>query len=180
MSLLKKIDYAKMLYSTMGRYFSINAKGLLSVLYSYCLCIIWPMQLSFNSFDTWRRTYQLLAYNNWKVGQLQNTLNYLYDSSLNRITVNQQLNISPVYVRNSNGTPNYITKTFARNSNELPNTINKLFARNRNATIVNALVTISVPFNNTDPNWDSVINTCNIIKLAGINFQIKNNIKWVY
>jgi hypothetical protein len=173
MSLLKNIDYSKMLYSTMGRYFSINAMGLLSVLYKYCLCIVYPLQLSFNAFDTWRRYYQLLAYNNWKMGQLQNTLNYLYDSSLNRIVINQQLNITSVYVRNSNELPSYIPKVFARNSNELPTSVNKVFIRNRNAAIVNAFVTINVPFDNTNPYWQDIINTCNIIKLAGINYTLK-------
>ena len=89
MLLLKNINYAKMLYSTMGRYFSINSSGQLSRLYKYCLCLLWPFQLMFNTFDAFRRKKILIAYCNWQVGQLTNLLNNLYDPVQKRIYISQ-------------------------------------------------------------------------------------------
>jgi len=89
MALLKNINYSKMLYSTMGRYFAINKAGLLSRLYKYCLCLLWPYQMLFNSFDTWRRKMFLIASCNWQIGQLINLLNYLYDPTQKRIFITQ-------------------------------------------------------------------------------------------
>ena len=84
---LKSINYPKMLYSVMGRYFSINDAGELSRLYKYCMCILMPLQNAWYTFDIWRRKKQLIAYCNWQYGQLANVLNYLYDSLLNRIYI---------------------------------------------------------------------------------------------
>ena len=97
MLLLRKIDYSKMLYSTLGAYFSINASGLISILYKYLLCILWPLQLAFNTFDVWRHKKQLIAYCDWKIGQLINLLNYLYDPIQNRIYISQS-NLTGLFV----------------------------------------------------------------------------------
>src|ERR1017187_6022852 len=89
MPLLKNISYPKQIYSTLGSYFSINSNGLLSILYRMCLSLIYPFQLTFNTFDIWRRKKLLIAYCDWKVGQLTNLLNKLYDPIYNRIYITQ-------------------------------------------------------------------------------------------
>lgn len=78
-----------MLFETMRNYFSLNSPitGTLSILYKHCLCCLWPLQVQFDSFETWRQRKKLIAGCAWIHGQLTNVLNMLFDATLNRIYI---------------------------------------------------------------------------------------------
>ena len=78
MSLYKNIDYSKLTFETLRNYMSLNNSGTLSILYKFVLACIWPMQLIWNDFETWRIRKQLIANCKWQFGQAQNVLNYIF------------------------------------------------------------------------------------------------------
>ena len=83
------IDYPKMLYETLRNYFSINANGDLSILYRILLSCLWPLKLQWDSFVTFRNEKLIIANTKWQVGQLENVLNFFFDSELKRIKIQQ-------------------------------------------------------------------------------------------
>lgn len=85
----RNIDYSKMLYETLRNYYSINANNQPSWLYIYLSCIIQPMQLPFNAYQTFRTLEALIAQCKWQIGQLTNVLNMIFDASLKRIFITQ-------------------------------------------------------------------------------------------
>lgn len=85
----RRIDYGKMLYETLRGYFSVNKKGKLNRLYQYCACLIQPLILPWDSFESARRLNGLIANTKWQMGQLKNVLNYLFDKSANSIYISQ-------------------------------------------------------------------------------------------
>lgn len=89
MAKFRKIDYGKMLYETLRNYFSVNAKGGISLLYQYLACIIQPLISPFEAYDNQRLLNGLVADCKWQIGQLTNVLNYLFDPNLNRIYIVQ-------------------------------------------------------------------------------------------
>ncbi len=80
--MFKGITIYKILYESMRSYFAVNAKGALSELYKFCLCCVYPLQLPFNNFDTWRQREILIANCKWQYGQLAYVLNKLYNTTL--------------------------------------------------------------------------------------------------
>lgn len=89
MARFRNIDYGKMLYETLRNYFSVNANGQISILYKYLAAIIQPLVLPFNNYAAQRSVNGLVASCAWQIGQLTNVLNYLFDSTLNRIYITQ-------------------------------------------------------------------------------------------
>ena len=85
MSKFRNIDYSKMLYEALRSYFSVNKAGELSYLYKLLTCIIWPLKLQWDSFETYRKKMWLISQCKWALGQLTNLLNYLYDPINNSI-----------------------------------------------------------------------------------------------
>ena len=88
----KTIRYPWMLVDTLRAYHTVNAAGQLSFMYKFCLCCIYPLQAVFNAFHIWRIHTWLVAGCKWQIGQLQNVLNMIYDSTLNRIVIVQATN----------------------------------------------------------------------------------------
>ncbi len=85
----RTINYGRMLYETLRGYFSVNKKGKLNRLYQYCACLIQPLIVPWESFETARRLNGLIANTKWQMGQLTNVLNYLFDNQANSIYISQ-------------------------------------------------------------------------------------------
>lgn len=90
MSQFKTIDYAMMNFEAVRNFHAVNKAGFLSIEYKYTLSMIWPLQNSFNDFDTWRRAKQIIANCKWTIGQVTNVLNYFFDTDLKRIYISQK------------------------------------------------------------------------------------------
>jgi hypothetical protein len=91
MSQFKNIYYPDLLHDSLRDYFSVNKAGSLSYLYKILLCILWPLQATWDSYDTYRRKTWLISQCKWQMGQLTNVLNYLYDSTNNSIYITQSV-----------------------------------------------------------------------------------------
>jgi hypothetical protein len=164
----KTITYYKMLKETLRAYHSVNTSGRLSYMYKFCLCCLYVLQIPFNNFDTWRIRKQLIASCLWQIGQLTNVLNYLYDSTLSRIVINQSV---PVYI-------------FAPEIDGLESTLfapeidgleSLIYAPNIDDGIINSsIVTIHVPnsiFTNS-ATMSLLVSEIEQIKIQGIQYQI--------
>jgi len=92
MKLFKDINYGLMLFDALRNYFSVNSSGNLSILYRYLLSCLYPLQDQFDNFGLWRVEKKLIAGCAYQIGQFTNLLNYLYDSALNRIYIDQASN----------------------------------------------------------------------------------------
>lgn len=88
--LYKTIEYGKMLYETLGNYFSVNVFGNLSILYRFLLSCLYTLQPEWDSFETWRFNKKLIANCKWQIGQLTNVLNYYFDNTQKRIYITQR------------------------------------------------------------------------------------------
>jgi len=82
-----------MLYETLGAYHSTNVHGELSYTYKFCICCLYVLQAPFVNFDVFRIRKKLIANCMWQISQLQNVLNYLYDTTLNRIIISQSIEV---------------------------------------------------------------------------------------
>ena len=89
MPLFKELRYGRLLYETLRSYFSVNARHTLTLLYKYCAALIFPLQAGFTAYDIARKINEVIANCKWVIGQLTNTLNYLFDPILNRIFIDQ-------------------------------------------------------------------------------------------
>jgi hypothetical protein len=103
LSLFKRISTPYLLYESLRNYFSINSSGQLSILYRYCLSILYPIEkttsndIDFSTFDAWRIKEKIIAGCKWQKAQLTNVLNYLYPSSVTPIYIDETV-IDTVYV----------------------------------------------------------------------------------
>lgn len=79
----KTIHYIRMLFETTRSWFAINSSGQLSILFRYLSSIIYPLQESFDDFDSYRQKARLIALCKWEKGQLENILNEIYPSETN-------------------------------------------------------------------------------------------------
>lgn len=93
----KTIDYSMINYEAVRNFHAVNRAGFLSIEYRYTLACIYPLQDTFNNFDTWRQAKKIIAQCKWTIGQLTNVLNYFFDNVQNRIYISQQ-RISNVFV----------------------------------------------------------------------------------
>lgn len=89
MKQFRVIQYGKLLFEGLRNYFSVNSNGLLSILYRYLLSCIYPMQQPIDDFSVWRTNKKLIAGCYYQIGQLTNLLNFLFDSTQNRIYITQ-------------------------------------------------------------------------------------------
>ena len=89
MSQFKNIYYPDLLHDSLRDYFSVNKAGNLSYLYRFILCVLWPLQTAWDSFNAYRLKTWLISQCKWQIGQLTNVLNYLYDSVSNSIYITQ-------------------------------------------------------------------------------------------
>jgi hypothetical protein len=92
----RTIDYAKMIFETLRSPLSVTKVyfvagvqygGVLSILYRYCVCCIWPFQNWWNNFETYRIKKKYIAYCKWETGHVTNLLNFLYDNTQKRIYI---------------------------------------------------------------------------------------------
>lgn len=91
MTNFRHINYSKMLFETLRRYFAVNAAGNMSYPYKYLTCFVAPLAQQFETFEVFRNKENLIASCKWEIGQLTNVLNYLYDIDLKRIYITQSL-----------------------------------------------------------------------------------------
>jgi hypothetical protein len=89
MPLFKKISIQTMLYESLRNYYAVNNDGNVSILYKFLAAILQPLQAPFDAYDASRVRSALIAQCKWEMGQLANVLNYLFDSTLNRIFITQ-------------------------------------------------------------------------------------------
>jgi hypothetical protein len=169
MPLFKKIDYSALLVETLGAYHSVNTKGELSYMYKFCLCCLYVLQVPFSNYDLFRVRSRLIASCLWQIGQLQNVLNFLYDSTLNRIVVGQSVSVS-VFVPNIDEGESSV---FVPNIDEGESTV---FVPNIDETINSSVLTILVP---NSIFIDSVlmsqlVSDIEKIRLKGILYQISS------
>lgn len=85
----KNIDYPKSLYESVRNYFAVNTSNEITILYKYLACFLEPLIGPFDEYVLFRTRQALIAQCKWQIGQLTNLLNYLYDSTLNRIFITQ-------------------------------------------------------------------------------------------
>ena len=78
--MFRTIDYSKMALESLRDYFAVNKAGRLSYMYKFLLACIWPLQLQWNNFETYRQKAWLISQCAWSMGQLTALLNYLYDN----------------------------------------------------------------------------------------------------
>lgn len=87
----KNINYGKMLYEGLRNYFSVNAQGNISYLFKFLAACIQPLQVPFDEFVIFRTREAIIANCKWQMGQLTNTLNYLFDPVFNSIYITQSV-----------------------------------------------------------------------------------------
>jgi len=168
MANFKTIDYSKMLVETMRAYHSVNAAGQLSYLYKFCLCCLYVLQTPFNNFHIWRLRKRIVAGCLWQMTHVKNVLNYLYDSTLNRIVISQSV---PLYIY-APIIDEAESTVFAIIIDEGETTV---YAPNiDDPTLSTSLVTIFVPATlYADPAQMSQLTAdIELIKLKGILYQI--------
>jgi hypothetical protein len=156
----RKIDYGRLLYETLRSYYSVNADGNVTIAFKYLLAIISPLQAPFVGYDIYRTKEAIIANCKWQIGQLTNVLNYLYDSSLNRIFITQSV-ILPV-----------VDPTFAYDPDNFDTVFTEapaIFERTFNDRVAQTLVTINVPIG---VNISDLTATVEQIKLIGIKYVI--------
>lgn len=157
----KDIHYGKLLYETLRAYYSVNSSGNISTFYKYLLAIVQTMQAPFDNYNTYRRKEAVIANCKWQIGQLTNVLNYLYDSTLNRIYITQSV-ILPV----ADPTFDYPPVNFDGAFTDSPPAI---FERTFSDRVASTLVTINVP---TGTNVSDLTATVEQIKFQGIPYKI--------
>lgn len=156
----RSLDIPKMLYETLRAYYSVNSAGKVNWLYKYCACLIQPLIAPLQQYETQRIVNGLIANSKFQIGQLTNVLNYLYDSTLNRIFITQGFYDQTV-ARNFNEAP----ILFARNFGETP----IAFARNFGDTPRYVGVIIHVP---ASANLSQLTATVAQMALEGLQYQI--------
>jgi len=157
-----------MLYETLRNYFSINSNGQLTVLYRMLLACLWPLQISWNGYDSYRKLKLLISNCKWQIGQLTNVLNMLYDSELRGISISQSI-LAPVMVpsityESTVYAPSILSST---ESSVLTSSIDNTFG-------VISLVTFNVP-NDIYTNLalqTSLIGVIEQVKIQGITYKI--------
>ena len=172
----KTIRYPWMLVDTLRAYHTVNAAGQLSFMYKFCLCCIYPLQAVFNAFHIWRIHTWLVAGCKWQIGQLQNVLNMIYDSTLNRIVVVQATNdyvLAPNIDDSAYPTANYIQAPNIDDS-AYP-TANYIQAPNIDDATGGSGLTILVPYNIYDApvTMSALTSDIESIRLKGIRYTIK-------
>lgn len=157
----RKISYGPLLYETLRAYYSVNSSGELSVMYKFLLAIVQVLQGPFDVYDTYRKKEAIIANCKWQIGQLTNVLNYLYDSSLNRIFITQS-EIAAISDPTFAYSPTHFDQTFA-------DTPPEIFERTFKDRVATTLVTINVP---VSVNLSDLTATIEQIKIEGIPYKI--------
>lgn len=158
----RHIHYGRQLYETLRAYYSVNASGNLSVLYKYLIAILQVMQAPFDEYDKYRTKEAIIAGCKWQIGQLTNVLNYLYDTTLNRIYITQS-DIANIADPTFDYPPIHFDGTF----DDAPPAI---FERTFTDRVATTLVTINVP---VGVNLSDLTATVEQIKLKGIPYKIE-------
>lgn len=156
----RHLDIPVLLYECLRAYYSVNSSGKVNWLYKYCACLIQPIIAPLQQYETERIINGLIANSKFQIGQLTNVLNYLYDTTLNRIFITQGF-FEQTVARNFNEPP----ILFGRNFNETP----IAFARNFSdgAKLINAV--IHVP---ASSNLSELTATVAQMALDGLNYRI--------
>lgn len=89
MPLFKTISIKTMLYESLRNYYAVNSDGNMSIMFKLLAAILQPLQGPLDSYDAARIRSALIAQCKWEIGQLTNVLNYLFDTTLNRIFITQ-------------------------------------------------------------------------------------------
>lgn len=90
MSQFKTITYSDLLFEFLRYDLSINkVTNSLSILYRWFYAIIFPLQSSFDNYDTFRKKYWHIGGCKPTCGQLANLLNYYFDPTDKRIEIQQ-------------------------------------------------------------------------------------------
>ncbi len=170
---MKAINYALMLFETLRNYFSVNIRGGLSILYRYIYSCIQVLQPQWDNYDTFRKNKRTIAYCKWQRGQLQNTLNALFDAIENRITVTQCNILLQYGYQFDDVLPTYPPLQIW--GYQFDDTITppayQLFAGRFDDVIYNNPILIGVP---DDSFYNDIRNTCNQIVISGIKYKIYN------
>lgn len=158
----KNINYGRMLYEAMRNYFSVNTSGELSWLFKFCAAIVQPLQAPFDAYATARAKSHIIAQCRWQMGQLKNTLNYIYDSTLSRIYITQSV-ITVISDPEFAYTPVNFDGVFE----ETPAVINERTFNDRAST---SAVIIHIP---ASIDLDDITATIEQIRVQGIPYQIE-------
>lgn len=161
--MFKSITIYKILYESVRSYFAVNAKGALSELYKFCLCCVYPLQLPFNNFDTWRQREILIANCKWQYGQLAYVLNKLYNTTLITIGLSSGSSIFAPNIEDGGST------LFAPNIEDGGST---LFAPNIGESVATGAVIINVPTTIVNSSQAQLTADLNQIVLPGISYII--------
>ena len=149
-----------MLMESLRAYFAVNAAGQVSILYKFLLCCLYPLQPTFNNYDTFRIKKKIIAGCKWQIGQLTNVLNYFFDPVYKRIYISQSTvtNVNaPVFEE----TTAILAPVFEETTSIFAPIFSGLSARSN--------VTFFVP--NT-VNMSELISIIEQIKINGIPYQI--------
>jgi hypothetical protein len=149
-----------MLLETLRGFFTVNKDGDITWLYKFCLACIYPLQTRFDAFVISRDRSKIIAQCKWTIGQLTNTLNYLFDPTSKRITITQSV-ISIFSAPDLNQTATKFVPDFG-----LAATV---FAPDWHAPLQRTDLIISIPTAIYTTEIDSVIEQ---IRLAGTTYSI--------
>lgn len=159
----KNINYGRMLFESLRKYFAVNSDNDISIIYRYLAAFVALFQVPFETFTTFRNKEALIANCKWQIGQLTNVLNYIYDVTLSRIFITQSvLNIiaDPTFQY----TPIHSDGTFA-----MAVSINESGFTDR---VGETIVAINIPSDVATASLSDLTATVNQINLSGIPYGI--------
>lgn len=87
----KSINYRRLLFTFLSRYFSIRDDNTVSYFYKFLACFVQPIEKAFNGYDTFRQLEYLISVCKWQMANTANLLNYIYDPTLKRIYLSQSV-----------------------------------------------------------------------------------------
>jgi hypothetical protein len=166
MNKFRSISFPTILHESLRDYFSINKAGKLSFLYKFLICILWPLKLAWDNFETYRQKIYLISICGWKLGQLTNVLNYLYDSSNNSIYITQSV-IEMVFDPTFTGTTINFDPTFAGITTVFEATFSD------SASIIPVIIHIPSSLFNDAGKKSDLVATIEKIRILGLKYEIQ-------
>jgi hypothetical protein len=166
MSLFKSIYQPALLHESLRDYFSVNKKGIVSILYKFLLCCLMPLQTAWDDFELYRQKIWLISICKWQLGQLTNVLNYLYDPIDNSIYLTQSTVVN-VYVPVFAETTAVFPTVFAETTDVFCPTISDV-------PMIHPM-TINIPASLAADavKYADLIATVEKIKITGLKYEIK-------
>ena len=187
MSGFKNIKYLSVLRETLRSYFFYNSNGEISILAKIISSFTSVLQNYWGTFtDTlqtlnpltnqptfsgWRNNKQIIANCKWQIGQLTNVLNHFFDSTLNRIYIDQSGYLAP-FIPDFNGDPNTLTP-FIPDFNGSPAITFFVPPYNQNISTGQVLIHVPSPYYTVGtPEYTALVSVLEQIKIIGLQYSI--------